>query len=50
MKKKSKDAFSKVKDSIDNSIRGKGVRDKQSKNWMDREKKKLFKVQPTKKK
>jgi hypothetical protein len=50
MRKKSFDAFSKIKDSISDSIRGKGVRDRQSKNWMDRSKKKLYKVQPSKKK
>jgi hypothetical protein len=44
------DAFSKVKDSITDSIKGKGTRDKQSKNWMDRQKKKLSKVQPKNKK
>jgi hypothetical protein len=50
MKKKSPDAFSKIKDSISDSMRGKGLRDKQNKNWMDRTKKKLSKVQPFKKK
>lgn len=50
MRKKSSDAFSKIKDSISNSIRGKGLRDRQNKNWMDRTKKKLSKVQPLKKK
>mgnify|MGYP003342336949 FL=1 len=44
------DAFSKIKDSISDSIKGKGTRDKQGKNWMDRQKKKLSKVQPSKKK
>ena len=44
------DAFSKVKNSISDSIRGKGNRDKQNKNWMDRQKKKLSKVSPKKNK
>ena len=43
------DAFSKIKESITGSIKGKGLRDRQNKNWMDREKKKLSKVQPKKK-
>lgn len=50
MRKKSSDAFSKIKNSISDSIRGKGNRDKQNKNWMDRTKKKLSKVQSNKKK
>lgn len=44
------DAFSKMRKSIDNSIKGKGNRDKQSKNWMDRQKKRLSKIQTNKKK
>ncbi len=50
MRKKNQDAFSKVKNSISDSIKGKALRDRKDKNWMDRSKKKIFKVQPTKKK
>ena len=43
------DALSKVKDSISRTMKGQGLRDRRNKDWMDREKKKLSKVQPIKK-
>ena len=44
------DALSKIKSSISNTMRGKGLRDKRNKDWMDREKKSLSKIKPLKKK
>jgi hypothetical protein len=50
MRKTKVDAFSKVKDSISRTMKGQGLRDRKNKDWMDREKKSLSKIQLTKKK